>query len=346
MTARQGQRKYVIWELAFQVLLLVMVFIFFAFERDGRGVNKQVESSEIAFFLNYAIAALFISFVLLPKLLYRNKYWEFALAVLAVIAVVMLVEEGIIEKIYFPDTRGAHFPGVFNTLIGAMPTITILAGFKFAWDALTKQRQVERLQQLVRESELQYLKSQINPHFLFNNLNNLYAHALEKSPKTTDIILDLSEVLRYMLYECKEKYVALDREIQQLGKFINLSQLQLEDKGEVHFDVGSVPSGYRVAPLLLTVFVENAFKHSQSSQSEQIEINIDVDVNESGILHFQCSNTYSEQSNLESIEGGIGLENVKKRLDLLYPGDHELNITRGDGTYTVVLDLKLEESGS
>ena len=260
------------WEVVFQVLLLGMVFIFFAFERDGRGVNTRVEPSDIAFFANYAIAALFISFVLLPKLLYRKKYWQFALAVTCVLGVVMFVEEGVLEKIYFPDTRGAYFPGVFNTLIGAMPTITILAGFKFAWDALRKQRQVEQLQSLVRESELQFLKSQINPHFLFNNLNNLYAHALENSPKTTGIILDLSEVLRYMLYECTEKYVALDREIQHLEKFVNLSRLQVEDRGEVHFISDVASSGYRIAPLLLTVFVENAFKHSLSSQSDNITI--------------------------------------------------------------------------
>ena len=343
MTGSRNSRRLIWPEIIFQVVLLSVVFMFYAFNREGGRVNLEIDEPEVMFFLSYAAAAMVINYFLLHKFLYVGKYWQFALGVAILIGLVIFTEECVIEQIYYPDTRGASFPGILNNLLGAMPTITILAGFKFAWDALTKQRQVEELKMAVKESELQYLKSQVNPHFLFNNLNNLYAYALEQSPKTTEIILELSEVLRYMLYECKEKYVPLVREVEQLGYLVNLSRLQLEDRGTVSFNVGELPAGYQIAPLLLPVFVENAFKHSMSSQTEQIEIRINISMDDSGQLHFVCENTYSAQSNTGGIEGGIGLENVMKRLELLYPGAHQLDIDEGVDQFKVSLRLKLNK---
>lgn len=331
-----------IQELLFQFILLTVVFIFYSF--DHRRRDFRVDIQELVFFLNYVLAAFFINYYLLPRYLYRKKYLLFVGWIVLVITFVIVMEEGVLEKIYYPDTRGTHFPGVFFNLVGALPTITILTGFKFAWDALTKQKQLEQLQVAVKESELLYLKSQINPHFLFNNLNNLYAYALEKSEKTPGIILELSGVLRYMLYECQEKFVPLKNELEQLGNFINLSQLQFEERGEVIFEVTRpLPAGYRIAPLILSVFVENAFKHSLSSQSKNIKIAIHVKVDESGHLWFTCTNSFSEQSNTNDLSKGIGLENVRKRLDLLYPAAYELDICAKEEWYKVDLRLDLKK---
>lgn len=333
------------WELIFQVLLLSMVFVFYATERYKGQITVLVDEPKIMFFLNYAVAAYIINYWLLPKFLYRKKYIHFTLWVMVLIGGVIFMEEGVIEKIYYPDTRGNHFPGVFFNLMTAMPTITILAGFKFAWDAITKQREVEQLQMAVKESELQFLKSQINPHFLFNNLNNLYAYALENSPKTPEIILELSGLLRYMLYECRAKFVPLQKEIEQLGNFVNLSRLQLEERGEVQFNSCSGGEDYQIAPLILSVFVENAFKHSLSSVSDDIKIEINLDVNEGGRMRFSCSNSFSEYSNTDDLSNGIGLENVKKRLDILYPEAYKLEIDTRNSMYTVslIIDLQKQE---
>ena len=330
-------------EIVFQLFLICLVFVFYAFEhKNGQRVFKFEESS-ILFFLNYVIAASIINYLLLPAYLYKKKSWHFTSWVLVVIAGVILIEEGVIEQIYFPDTRGSSFPGVFINLTDSLPTITILVGFKFAWDALNKQKEVEQLKMAVKESELQFLKSQINPHFLFNNLNNLYAYALEKSEKTPQIILELSSVLRYMLYECKEMYVPLEKEIDQLENFVNLSQLQFEDRGVVQFNKKNIEANFKIAPLILTVFVENAFKHSASSQTNNIDIVIDVLLNSQGELRFKCSNTFSEDSNTDDLSKGIGLKNVKKRLQLLYPGAHELLIDESDNRYTVELSIYLKK---
>lgn len=326
-------------ELSFQVLLHAVVFIFYSYSRRSPGI----ESFEVAFFLNYALAAAIINYILLPRFLYRQKLWPFLWYLLLVIAVVIVIEEGVIEKIYFPDTRGRGFPGVFFNLLSAMPTITILVGFKFAWDALTRQRQLEELQSAVKESELQFLKTQINPHFLFNNLNNLYAHAIEQSPKTPEIILQLSAVLRYMLYETKSRYVPVAKEIEQLHNFINLSKLQFEGRGEVEFTAYDNCSGFEVAPLILPVFVENAFKHSTSSQSSDIRIVVQVEVTDKGELQFSCVNSFLPQTNTQSLTRGIGLENVKKRLQLLYPQKHTLQIGVLENEFRVNLNITLSE---
>ncbi|MEO1450871.1 MAG: histidine kinase, partial [Bacteroidota bacterium] len=173
-------------EILFQIILHGLVFWFFSFDKKSPGIKEY----QVAFFLNYATAAFFINYYLLPRFLYRKSYLAFIGSAVLVFAAVIFVEELVLEKIYFPDTRGKRFPGVVYTFLDTAPLIIIMGGFKAAWDALGKQREVEALQAVVDESELQFLKSQINPHFLFNNLNNLYAYAVEQSPKTPTIILE------------------------------------------------------------------------------------------------------------------------------------------------------------
>ena len=325
-------------EILFQIVLHGILFLFFSFDRN----QPQIQEYKIVAFLNYALGALIINYILLPKYFYTKKYILFFIYVAIVVAGLIAVEELILERIYYPDTRGKHFPGIFYSLLDVMPVIAILAGFKFAWDASLKQKEVEELRTSVKESELQFLKSQINPHFLFNNLNNMYSHAIEQSPKTPSIILELSSVLRYMLYDCKEDFVALNKEIEHLKNFTQLNELQIEDRGKVTFATEQIPSGYLIAPLILTVFIENAFKHSTASQSEDIFIDISIKIDVDGQLDFKCKNTYQADTNTEKLSNGIGLQNVKKRLQLLYPDAHKLIIRDTKNNYFVHLKMNLK----
>ncbi len=330
-------KKITLKEIIFQIVLNVIVFVFFAFDRR----HPEIELFKIYFYLNYAIPALIINYVLLPKYLYKGKHIGFILYSLVLIGIIIFIEEAVLEQIYYPDTRGRKFLGIFHNLMGTMPTLTVLVGFKFAWDALTNRKKMEELKSSAKESELQFLKSQINPHFLFNNLNNLYAYAVEQSPKTPEIILELSAVLRYMLYDCKADFVSLENEIKQIKSYISLSELQIEDRGKVIFKTNNISNTKCIAPLILIVFIENAFKHSSSSQSDAIEIDIVLEELENGTLKFHCKNTYRNQSNITSLDGGIGLENVQKRLELLYPNAHDLKIETIDNEYFFV-DLTID----
>ncbi|MEM9884501.1 MAG: histidine kinase [Bacteroidota bacterium] len=324
-------------ELSFQVILHLVVMFFFIYDRQEEGI----EAYRIVYFLTYIVAGVLVSYVLLPRFFYTKRYVLFFFYFALIIAANILVEELVLEQIYFPDTRGTRFPGVIFSLMGVLPIITILSGFKFAWDALTKQREVEELRATVRESELEFLKSQINPHFLFNNLNNLYAYAIENSPKTPTIILELSGVLRYMLYECKAQFVPLKKEVEQLKNFTQLSELQIEDRGYVQFETKNIQPNYQIAPLIMVVFIENAFKHSQASQADDIFIEIQLELSRNGQLHFVCRNNYQAVTNTQNLAHGIGLENVKKRLDLLYPDTHTLKIKQTGSVYEVNLKIQL-----
>lgn len=324
-------------EVVFQLILHILVFIFYCFDRRNFHVSQQ----EVVYFFTYAVTALIINYGLLPHLFYHRRSGLFILFTVLVITSVILVEELLLEPIYFPGRIAHKFPGVFFSLAQILPVIAILVGFKFAWDAVFKQSELEALKAAAQESELQFLKSQINPHFLFNNLNNLYSYAIEYSPKTPAIILELSSVLRYMLYECKEKFVPLSKELEQLKNFTRLSELQIEERGKIDFRVSDFPSGYQIAPLILIVFIENAFKHSQSSQSTDIVIDIQILVSEEGKLHFVCRNSFHPKTNHENLAHGIGLENVKKRLQLIYPGDHTLVTKLKNNEFVADLSIQL-----
>lgn len=333
-------KKNNLWsEFLFQIILHAVVFLFYSFDREA----PHFETYKLIFFLNYTVAVFIINYVLLPQFFYKKKYTLFIGLLAFVVLSTILIEEYVLEKIFFPDTRGQSFQGFFYVLLDIMPVIAILSGFKFAWDLIRKQREIEELRASVEKSELNFLKSQINPHFLFNNLNNLYAYALEKSDKTPLIILELSSVLRYMLYDCREEFVSLDTEIQQLQNFVKLNELQIENRGKVTFIAPERSSaGYKVAPLILMNFVENAFKHSIGSQVDNIVIRIKLEIEDNDLLVFECENTYHENTNNTNLSEGIGLNNVRKRLELIYPNSHILKINEQDGWFNVFLSLNLK----
>lgn len=324
-------------EILFQCLLLSLLLIIFIFDRMDEVFNWE----RIPFFINFSIAGLIIGYYLLPKYYYANKYKAFAIGVLLVVLAVIGMEEFVLEKIIYPDTRGSHFPGIAFSMMEVLPIMFMIVSFKFAWDLHHKNQEISRLESFATESELRFLKSQINPHFLFNNLNNLYSYSLTDPDKTSEIILEMSSVLRYMLYDCQASWVPLDKELHHVQHFINLNQLQIEDRGNVSLHIDNESNGMEIAPLILMVFIENAFKHSQSSMSTGIDININIKITEDGTLTFVCKNKYEATSNNDNLASGIGLANVKKRLNLLYPNSHDIVINDADGYYVVHLSMKL-----
>ena len=325
-------------EYFYMSLLVILIFFLNAFDkRDpyelqwGRGI----------FLINYLLAALFINYYLLPRFLYKNKIWIFIVLFTSVIFLVILIEEFFLEKLVYLDSGVAGKIRLFNSLFEVLPPILILIIYKFSWDAIQKQKKIEVINRMIAESELQFLNSQINPHFLFNNLNNLYAYALDNSPKTPEIILQLSSILRYMLYDCRDKTVLLSKEIKNLEDYVQLTKLQLGDEGKVTFNAEGEAGSLSIAPLILMVFVENAFKHAPASQLKDIQINISIKI-KVNTLYFYCENNYTESSNNDNLSKGIGLKNVKGRLDLNYADKYKLNIESKNNWYKVILKIELD----
>lgn len=337
MTTRPRESQY--GELIYQVALLLIAGVFFIFDRR----DEAFELGRLPSFVLFAALAIFIGYVLLPRYYYQKKYAQFFIAFLITTLVGIFVEEFVIEKILFPNTRGSYFNGVFFCLVEVLPVLLLLVSFKFAWDLRQKQKTIDSLELTARDSELRFLKSQINPHFLFNNLNNLYSYSITDPDRTSDLILQLSSAMRYMLYDCKADEVDLPKELAHLRDFVGLNELQIEDRGEVNLDINDQSSGYQIAPLILTVFIENAFKHSTASMTDGLDIDIMVDVDDDGVLQFSCKNKYQNTSNTDQLSSGIGLANVRKRLELLYPDQHSLSISSDDGWYAVDLTMNLSK---
>lgn len=194
------------------------------------------------------------------------------------------------------------------------------------------------------QAELGLLKAQIHPHFLFNTLNNLYALTLNNSPKSPAIVMGLSEILRYMLYECNTDFVSLKKDVDILESYIALEKVRYEERLDLNFTKTGALDQYQIAPLLLLPLIENAFKHGAGEKIGQAWINIDLNLR-ANQLKLKIANG---KGNLvltdQKAQGNIGLDNVKKRLELIYPDAHELKIFNDEDMFVVILELNLSQS--
>ncbi|WP_171037995.1 sensor histidine kinase [Dyadobacter luticola] len=186
------------------------------------------------------------------------------------------------------------------------------------------------------QAELSFFKAQINPHFLFNTLNNIYSLAVTGSEHTAPSILKLSRMMRYITDEASGNYVPLDEEVRSLEDYIDLQKLRLSNKTRVIFEAGELTMHVKIAPLILMTFVENAFKYGVSNRNES-EINIRIKSSEKDISFFCQNQVFEKKTDLQRT--GIGIANTRKRLDFLYPDQYELDIREADGFFTVNLKL-------
>jgi len=186
---------------------------------------------------------------------------------------------------------------------------------------------------------LNSLKAQVNPHFLFNSLNSIYSQALVKSEQTAETVLELSNLLRYMLYEVGDDLVPLAKEVEMLENYIELQKLRVDDGAHVNMTISGDIEGVQIAPLLVFPLVENAFKHGLKGASEEAFVQIDWAIGAE--IAVSIRNNLGSVDDMEKGKyGGIGLENVKRRLQLIYPGRHELKINQKDNEFHVNLLLK------
>jgi LytS/YehU family sensor histidine kinase len=199
---------------------------------------------------------------------------------------------------------------------------------------------------LIKENanaELQFLKAQIHPHFLFNTLNNIYSFALNRSNETSDLVLKLKNTIGYMVNDCNVESVLLKKEIRMLDNYIGLERVRYGERLNFIMEITGNYQNKMIAPLLLIPFVENSFKHGISKMRGNCQINLSVSVIDDQ-LEFRISNDKLQELEMQPSKKGIGLLNVKKRLQLLYPDKHVLEIHSTEKTYEVYLKVELEEA--
>lgn len=249
-----------------------------------------------------------------------------------------------------PDFSNATWDGIFiNSSTKYFFTFILLTMAKYLKDNFIQQYYESQQKQLQIASELENLKAQIAPHFLFNTMNNFYGLAVERSEKLPRLMVRLSDLLRYSLYETRQATVPLFHDVSYLRDYIELEKIRLEDSLEFEFESNITDTCQtEIAPLLLVVFVENAFKHAKKVQNDIIRISVRIHLADNGTLTFTVrNNRLAGEEDWESNKKGIGLENVKKRLEVLYPnGLHQLSIEATEGYFQVNLSIKLQNNAA
>ena len=301
-----------------------------------------------AFSFSYIIAQMpFVYlhlYVLVPKLLNRKKYLLYIPATVALLFIYSYLSYFILNRIpaqWLPAGLGNYISRIdpnYDILEGFF-AFTITYALKYTWLAVTTQNKVLALQKENLQLELKALKAQVNPHFLFNTLNNIYALSLQKSEHTPEMLLKLSSMMRYLLYECNVPQVALEKEIQFIRDYIELEKIRHEKNVRINFSLSGNTGDSEIAPLLLIPFIENSFKHGVNAQIGKGWVDIRLDTMDKK-LSLSVVNSVAENNNGNPPKG-IGLDNVKKRLELLYPGKHTLNIEPGDEKFAVNLAISL-----
>jgi hypothetical protein len=321
--------------------------------------------------VNYAIIIAFYylnTFVFIPKLLDTKKFVAYTLLVLA-----LLIFYGFVPRIYhavfgpspYYTNLSAVSPGAVNSgavnpgatrlpgslrprprppllspgnLVIFLLVFVLSTGIKVINQWLRSEQRAKEISNEKLHAELSFLKAQINPHFLFNTLNNIYALASAQSDQTAPAVMKLSSIMRYVLTEAKNDLVPLEKEILFTTHYIELQKMRLTDKTSIDFTINGNPLGREIAPLLLLPFVENAFKYGVSTR-ECSPIHILLDIKKES-LFFSITNHKHFNSTLRMADNtGIGINNTRRRLDLLYPGRHELIINDKTNEFTVHLNI-------
>ncbi|MCB9319191.1 MAG: histidine kinase [Lewinellaceae bacterium] len=290
--------------------------------------------------LLFLMAGVYINiYLLIPTYLSKN-FLFYTLMLLGLCLLITPINTAVYSMVSGVPMGVSAMVMFFLTFFFVTGTTTIT---KIIRDYVKQQSASKEIETSQIQTELKFLKSQINPHFLFNTLNNLYALTLKKSDAAPEIVIKLSEMLRYMLYECNERRVLLTKEIKYIRNYLDLELLRQGNKANITFDVEGDISDQKVAPLMFIPFLENAFKHGLNRGISHGFVRIIMQV-KGNKLHFEIENSKPPALPTPELRkvGGIGLMNVKRRLNLIYPQAYALNIEDKPDAYKVLMDLNLE----
>lgn len=335
------------------VLFWLIIISTYAISAWGYRDNFQQAILYEAFYLPARMLAVYFNwFLWMPKKLYRNRVGEYLVGMVAVIFVLATAQRYVMYywayPTFFPtwpiqSTSAFVFFRVVQNMVVIATPVALSTGMKLFLDWFDQKNRAQQLEQEKVAAELQYLKSQINPHFLFNTLNNIYGLAIERSGKVPTLLLKLSDLLSYSLYESGGRFVDISRELQLIKDFIALEMERSDNRVRVEWGVKEESlKGAQIAPLLLIPLVENAFKHGTREEIRRAEIAIQLEKN-NGQLLFRVQNTIPEEKPENQEESGIGLVNVKRRLAILYPNRHEFSILEKAKSFEVTLKVDLHE---
>ncbi|MCV9388220.1 sensor histidine kinase [Reichenbachiella ulvae] len=288
-------------------------------------------------------------YILLPKYILRGRWLPFIFLFIASSftggTIYRLIAYYIEYPLYYPeyiDGNPLNFYKIIKGILGIYTVVFLALVIKLLkyWYQSQQDRQILAHEKL--DAELKFLKTQIHPHFLFNTLNNLYALTLKKSDYAPEVVLKLSDLINYMLYECNAPKVLLDNELNFIKNYIEIEQMRHGDDLDIKAMINGDSTNVYIAPMILLPFVENSFKHGINEELNKSWIDFDLTVTDHEMI-LKLANSKSQTQQLRQGTQGIGLKNVKRRLELLYKNDYHLHIDDQPGSYTVVLRIALKK---
>jgi signal transduction histidine kinase len=325
--------------------LLIWLLVFgawFFLRYDGFALPATAFKVTLVKVIDLAAMVYITNYLLIPKLLYKKKYLLFGIAFIGLIAASSLLKMNVLGRIMnnpgLLSFAGNWKARIYDNVIPHFFLVLAGVAFKLMFDFTEAQKKMAEMAKENAEAELSFLKAQINPHFLFNSLNSVYFLIDKENAEAREALHRFSEMLRYQLYEAGGKKIPIEKEIGFLQDYVHLQKLRKDEGYKVELNTANEVKGFSIEPLLLLSFVENAFKHISHRTDKENFVRININRN-NGQLLFDISNSKEDMSNHET--GGIGLQNVKRRLELLYPNNYELKIENKKDVFTVDLKLNL-----
>lgn len=333
-------KKKILFHFLFWIIYCLILAVFYS---GYAGLAKSLIFSVILVFFQALITYINL-YLLIPEFLKRKKILFYILSVVLTLIILTVIRFQIPSLL---GDEGRRLIGMRSRVIFFEFNLVLAYSLSTAYYFIVEwfknlQFKAEMKYQQV-ESELKYLKSQINPHFLFNTLNNIYTLCYLKDDKAAPSVLKLSEMMRYMLHESNTPCIELEKEVQFIRNYLELQQLKKDELMRINFDVKGVKGRHKIVPLILIAFFENCFKHGDIETNPAGWIKAELKVNEENVMELLVSNSKKQTVKKHENRKHVGLENVKKRLSLLYGNNCELNIFDEDNQYRVYLTLKLQE---
>lgn len=346
------QRRYNLFNTLYDVVVKARLYHFFFWSvyvvvvalaiQPGRNPREWVLYSAFIL-LFHALAAYFNSYFLVNRFLYTRQIGFYTISLtLTIVAVSFPISIILHRLVRDNEIRNIVWSWNFFLLnfLAVLFSVVLILVLKLLKNWYDEEQAKKKLQQLNVETELKFLKAQINPHFLFNSLNNLYALTLKKSDEAPELVLRLSNILRYVLYETVEGKVPLEKEVQYLKDYIELEHVRLGNRVDIRFEAEGDFSNKVIEPMLFLTFVENSFKHGAAAAIQNGWVDMQLHADDEDI-RFSISNSKSADTMAIKTEAsGIGLQNLQKRLDILYPGKYLLELKDHPESYLVNLTIK------
>jgi two-component system, LytTR family, sensor histidine kinase AlgZ len=312
--------------------------------------RKEVDLSEAlmhgAFHVSFNMVVAYMNyFIFLPRFLERKKFGRYMLEFLGPFILLMVVRVYIQRYMVDGYTHQVEYFYRSTFIIQATATslfiVIFVAMLRFAKDWFEFEAKKKAVENEKLTAELNFLKAQINPHFLFNTLNNLYYLAYSKSENTTEVIAKLSQMMRYMIYESNHAKVLLSREVEYMQNYISLERLRLNNQIPIRFDVEGNTEDVWITPLIFITFLENAFKHGVTNNNADAWVKVSIRIDKKNCIYRVENSKIINAQTDNGGKSGIGLQNVRRRLELSYPGEYTLSVDDQPNRYSVQLNLKL-----